>query len=185
MSNLWFWQGPGGVAYTERQPDLGAAHHLRALLAPWLPELSSVLEVGCNRGDNLPAFSCEVTGVEPNQYARDVAKEKGWFVVDAAAHDLPFPNDTFDLVFTVGVLIHVPPERLDASLHEIVRVSGRYVLAVEYDSPTPQPVDYRGVRAGIWKRPYGDLYQDFGLTLVGSGEAPECYDGCRWWLLQK
>src|SRR5690242_18508117 len=149
MLDQQFWQ-----SYTDRQPRTDAAHHLRALLSPWLSDIHSVLEVGCNRGDNLDAFDCEVTGVEPNQYARDIARER-WHVIDAVAHNLPFPDGSFDLAYTVGVLIHVPPWQLGDSLSEIHRVSSRYVLAVEYEAPKPVPVDYRGVRAGIWKRPYG------------------------------
>lgn len=176
-----FWAG-----YTDRQPRTDAAEQLRAMLKPWLPDIRTVLEVGCNRGDNLAAFDCEVTGVEPNQYARDIASEQH-FVVDAPAHRLPFPNDTFDLVFTVGVLIHVPPALFAESLWEIHRVSRRYVLAVEYDAPFPTPVDYRGVRAGIWKRPFGAEFQRRfpDLEWVAGGRAAECFDGCKWWLFEK
>lgn len=178
-----FWR-----AYTDRQPATDAATHLRALCQPWLPTISTVLEVGCNRGDNLPAFrDREVTGAEPNDYARHLAKEQGWFVVDAPANNLPFPNESFDLVFTVGVLIHIPPEQLDQSLHEIHRVSKRYVLSVEYDSPKVESLDYRGVRAGIWKRPYRLEYQRRfpDLIPVGVGMTGAAFDGCQWVMFEK
>jgi SAM-dependent methyltransferase len=172
--------------YTLRQPQTAQADHLRVLLEPWLSEIESVLEIGCNRGDNLAAFDCQAWGVEPNETARRQAWERGYPVWDATAASLPFKPKTFDLVFTMGVLIHIPSAELDKSLRGIHRVSRRYILAVEYGAAVVEARDYRGVRAGIWKRPYDHEYLSrFGdLALVGSGEAPEL-DGCHWWLLEK
>ena len=187
MSNLDYWRGDEGNLYTLRQPETHAADSLQRIIRPWASDIHTVLEVGCNRGDNLGAFDCDVVGVEPNLYARKIARERGYGVMDAPAHSLPFPDNTFDLVFTVGVLIHIPPYALEPSLKEIFRVSRRYILAVEYESPTVKPIDYRGVRAGIWKRPYGLEYTKRfpGLTVEGKGLAGECFDGCRWWMLEK
>jgi ubiquinone/menaquinone biosynthesis C-methylase UbiE len=176
-----FWD-----AYTDRQPRTDQATLLRGLLKPWLPDIHSVLEVGCNRGDNLEAFTCEAVGVEPNAHAREEAEEAGFTVWAGTAHELPAPNNSFDLVFTMGVLIHIPPNMLSRSLREIHRVAGKYILAVEYDAEFPTPVDYRGVRAGIWKRQYGHEYisRFKDLLPVASGRAPEL-DGCKWWMFEK
>lgn len=187
MSSVEFWRGDGGKAYTLRQPQTTRpSTFLRSLLKPWLPEIHTVLEVGCNRGDNLDAFyDKNVTGVEPAPYARELARKRGWNVRNATADDLPFRDKTFDLVLTVGVLIHVPPERLSRSICEIVRVSRKFILAVEYDAPTPTPIDYRGQRAGIWKRPYGSIYGNFhDVIQIATGPADE-FDGCRYWLFRK
>ena len=177
-----FW-----AAYTDRQPDTNQAESLRNILKPWLSSIHSALEVGCNRGDNLGAFDPWIAyGVEPNRHARKKALGWGFPVLDAKADNLPFGDDRFDLVFTVGVLIHISPEDLDASLREIHRVAKKFILAIEYDAPDEEPVDYRGVRAGIWKRPYGDeyMYRFMNLDLMASGDAPG-FDGCKFWLFEK
>jgi hypothetical protein len=181
MLDAQFW-----TDYTIRQPRTDQAKQLRRLLKPWLPDVTSVLEVGCNRGDNFSAFDCEVVGTEPNDYARELARAKDRVVVSDSAEEIKFPNDSFDLVFTMGVLIHLDNSQLPAALKEIRRVSRRYILAVEYGSHVPTPVDYRGVRAGIWRRPYGFeyLHRFSDLKLIASGFA-EGLDGCKWWMLEK
>jgi len=176
--------------YTLRQPRTDAAEQLRATLKPWLPNIRSVLEVGCNRGDNLEAFKnteIMVTGVEPNRQAALLARELGYRVYDDKADKLQFLTSSYDLVFTVGVLIHIPPDKLDKALKEIHRVARRYILAVEYEATTPTPVDYRGVRAGIWKRPYGHEYTSRfkDLDVVGYGDAGDAFDGCKYWMFEK
>jgi hypothetical protein len=181
MLDAQFW-----TDYTIRQPRTDQAKQLRRLLKPWLPDVTSVLEVGCNRGDNLEAFSCSAYGVEPNETARGIALDRGFSVFNATAEKLPFADGAFDLVFTMGVLIHLDNSQLPAALKEIRRVSNRYILAVEYGSHVPTPVDYRGVRAGIWRRPYGFeyLHRFSDLGLIASGFA-EGLDGCKWWMLEK
>lgn len=170
--------------YTDRQPRTDTAAHLKELLQPWLPQIRSVLEVGCNRGDNLEAFDGIVRGTEPNAHARRQALHAGYMVFPDRADKLKFGTASFDLVFTMGVLIHIPPEELDESLRGIHRISGRFILAVEYDAPSPIPVDYRGVRAGIWKRPYGHEYLSRfkDITPVKMGAF---MDDCKFWLFEK
>ncbi len=51
-----------------------------------------------------------------NAYANDA---KG---ADAATYKLPFPDNTYDLVFLTSVFSHVRPEEIRAYLHEISRV---------------------------------------------------------------
>jgi SAM-dependent methyltransferase len=179
-----FW-----TAYTLRQPRTDAAEELRATLKPWLANIRSVLEVGCNRGDNLAAFNGEwpPTGVEPNKTARALALEAGYRVYEDKAEHLRFLRNSYDLVFTVGVLIHLDDSKLDKALKEIHRVSRRYILAVEYKADTPTPVDYRGVRAGIWKRNYGFEYlaRFPDLELLEYGDAGAAFDDCTYWMFEK
>ena len=177
--------------YTDRQAETDPSPTLRQILRPYLPHIRSVLEVGCNRGDNLGCFpEAEVEGVEPNEHARLQAQARGFTVLDAIAQDLPYPDEWFDLVFTAGVLIHIPPPEFDKALAEIHRVSARYVLAVEYHADKPTPVTYRGVPEGIWKRYYAAEYMDrFPLDIIGVGDqdslAGTPFDGSSWVLLSK
>jgi hypothetical protein len=89
-----------------------------------------------------------------------------------------------ELVFTAGVLIHVPPAGLDAFMRAIVAASSQYVLAIEYAADVETEIEYRGQMGMLWKRPFGKLYQDLGLTLIETGEAVG-FDRCDYWLFQK
>lgn len=77
------------------------------------------------------------------------------------ARDLPFPDDSFDLVVTVGLLIHIPDEALEQVMGELVRVSSRYVLSGEYHADEPTRITYRGHDDVLFKRDYGRLYQEW------------------------
>ena len=55
-----------------------------------------------------------------------------------------FRDREFDLTFTMGVLIHVPPDDLPRVMAEILRCSRRYILCGEYHAVEPTEVRYRG-----------------------------------------
>ena len=188
------WRGDFGDAYTARQTAYDPRPIFTAILRPYLHDIATVLEIGCNTGDNLLALAdlgLAATGIEPNGNARSLATNRGLQILDARAEDLPFEEDSFDLVLTCGLLIHIPPETFNRALTEIHRVSRSLILSLEYWASVPTPVDYRGVPEGIWKRPYETEFTDrFGdLRVSGAGgestleDTP--FEGCSWWLFQK
>jgi len=126
--------------------------------------ISSVLEVGCNIGNKLAIFHSlgikNLTGVEPQRYAIKKGKKRYPFIAfrQGTVYDLPYPNNSFDLVFTSDVLIHVSPKHLAKALGEIVRVSRRFVLGFEFYSDKPQAVVYRSHRDLLWRRDYKQDY---------------------------
>ena len=160
-------------------------------------ELGRVLEVGCNRGHNLRALSeiledsSEILGVEPNAHALAIARGASDKVstVPGTIYDLPFKDGYFHLVFTVGVLIHIPINRLAEALQEISRVSRRYILAAEYYAPSDTAIEYRGRNDLLWKRDFLKHYESTvpGLKVVRSGfwSLEEGFDRTHWWLLEK
>ena len=160
-------------------------------------EVGSVLEIGCNRGHNLVALShilppgSKIAGIEPQPHARSVAEQTspGLDVRDGTIYEIPFDDRTFDLVFTSGVLIHVPLARLETALREIHRVSRRYILAIEYFAEAETTIPYRGHDDLLWKRDFLSHYRVLfpDLTLAGSGDLTlaEGFDDARWWLLEQ
>lgn len=148
--------------------------------------IKDILEIGSNRGKNLQALSqlgYSVMGVEPNVKARKEAESLDILTFPGQANDIPFGSNTFDLVFTCGVLIHVPPKELTKSMEEIIRVSRKYILAIEYEAPAETMVIYRGKRDMLWKRPFGKLYKKLGIKLVKHGKTD--IDKCHFWLFEK
>lgn len=191
ITPLEFWSGDEGKAYTARNRVDWAKrvpfwqHILDATNA------QSFLEVGANAGWNLQALKslskeATMTGVDLNEDALRETLAKGFDVEVMQGYQVAefFGAGACELAFTCGVLIHVPPEDLTQTMAAIRDVSSQYVLAVEYDSPIAQPIEYRGRPGLLWKRPYGKLYQDMGLSLVESGAA-QGFDDCTYWLLER
>ncbi len=198
------WQGAFGDEYTKRNaplPDVLAARlrmwsRVLAPLAGAPPE--SILEVGANLGLNLRALrllsQARLTAVEPNASARARLVEDGVLppenVHDGVGSGLPFADGSHDLVFTSGVLIHVPPGDLAATCREIVRVARRYVLAVEYNSEQPVELPYRDREGLLFKRDFGQFYLETcqGLTVRDYGffwRPVTGLDNLTWWLFEK
>jgi pseudaminic acid biosynthesis-associated methylase len=189
-----FWKGSFGDQYVDRNRV-----NWRARIPFWrkiidLTQPRSILEVGCNIGSNLRAIrsinhGIHAWGCDINQAALQEAADAGLSVVDASVfqlHELVGGLPGFDLVCTVGMLIHVDGKDLSRAMDEIIAASKRYVLAVEYADETEVEVNYRGHSERLWRRPFGKLYEAKGLKIVAQGDAPaNAFDQCAWWLCEK
>jgi len=78
---LEIWRGKFGKAYTDR--NIISPEEKKQIFKKILCglKLSQVLEVGCNRGHNLVAIAelfknVEPVGIEPNDYARKLARQR-------------------------------------------------------------------------------------------------------------
>ena len=96
---------------------------------------ASICEVGFFSGRNLhyiyqsfPAVS--VAGIEINQKAVDFAKKKlpKADLRRMDLHDFRSMDKTFDIVFTSGVMIHVPPDEIAEVLSSFVMKANKYVI---------------------------------------------------------
>jgi len=95
----------------------------------WRP-FKNVLDVGCGLGRAVKIFrdkGYDAYGVDIADL-RDIWEENGIgeYCLPAPAHDIPFQNNVFDLIFCTGVLEHLHPDHVDASLDEIFRVGKKY-----------------------------------------------------------
>ena len=168
MTDLW--TGPFGDAYTARNRTVGVDAR-QAIWETLLPRgCESVLEVGANSGANLQAIAnfsdAEIYACEPNDVARNELMERDLAPDENIRADradkLSFPNEVADLAFTSGVLIHIPSDKLLASMREIHRCAARYIICAEYFAPAPteEMVPYRGHRDALWRRDYGSIWLD-------------------------
>ena len=192
------WAGGFGDEYTERNRDAESGR--RSFWESQLGALGvgSALEVGCNLGGNVRWIAEllgpeNVAGVDVNKKALDLLLERvpGVDARLASGADLPFVDASFDLVFTMGVLIHQDPEtQLVPMMREIVRCSRRYVLAGEYHADSLTEVPYRGQEGALFKQDFGGLYQRLfdELDLVDSGflsEGEGRWDDLTYWIFEK
>lgn len=198
MSNeLQAWEGAFGDQYTVRNSVewQSRVDGFRSIISGL--SVQRVLEVGCNRGHNLVTLyeilgpTAELVGVEPNLSALHLARrstDKAGFL-PGTIYDLPFKSGHFDLVFTCGVLIHIPDEKLAAALRELDRVTSRYFLLMEYFSEHDEEIVYRGEPGLLWKRnfPLHVMKACDQLTLAKKGYfGPEQgFDRTHWWLMER
>ena len=115
-------------------------HHLLRLVAFDGYRGRSVLEVGCGAGVDLARFAkggAQVTGVDLSSSAIDLARAnfaqqglEGRFDV-ADGERLPFPNNSFDLVFAHGVVQYTAnPRQLVEECHRVLKPGGEAVFQV-------------------------------------------------------
>lgn len=190
------WAGDFGDAYVERNRDAGGGHErfwdgfCRKFPA------QRALEVGCNIGTNLLHLSAHVPqrhlyGIDVNAKSLAILRERlpEANAILAPARELPFRDGFFDLVFTVGVLIHQPEENLADVMAEVVRCSSRYVLCMEYSAERTTEVPYRGQEGALFKRDYGRLYREYfpGLVLRDQSflSRDEGWDDVTYWVFEK
>jgi pseudaminic acid biosynthesis-associated methylase len=190
------WGGEFGDAYVDRNTTAGDGR------GPFWHNLldqhpvRGVLEVGCNVGANLRWLAEKVPaqhvyGIDVNLKALHLLHQQlpGVNAIWSPARELPFRDNWFDLVFTMGVLIHQPDSTLPLVMNEIVRCARRYVLCGEYYAEERTEVAYRGQTGALIKRDFGRLYQELfpALQLRQRGflSRAEGWDDVTWWLFEK
>ncbi len=150
-----------------RQFGIRKSEIFRDLVGPSRLPTGRALEVGCNIGLQLQLLrrgnpGLELHGLEPQPYALARAKELSPEVQfhHGNAFALPFPDQSFDLVMTHGVLIHIHPGDLPKAIREIHRVSRRYILCHEYYAPETVAIRYHGQDGLLWKTDFAKRYRE-------------------------
>jgi pseudaminic acid biosynthesis-associated methylase len=173
------WSGEFGSQYSDRNllspRELDDSYRRKYGIPPRtlndkfladIPKSASILEVGCNLGNQLLLLEemgfTNLTGIEIH---KDIVKEAQARVPSAtitagSALKIPFPEASFDFVFTSGLLIHIGPGDLPVVMSEIHRCTRNWIWALEYFSPELIEVPYRGNAGLLWKADYARLYSE-------------------------
>lgn len=125
--------GYGGFTYHPRfwQPVVPTFQDFYGLTAE-----HSLLDVGCAKGFMLKDFAevipgLEVAGIDISEYAISNAVEGAEAVVQVAdARELPFEDDSFDLVVSINTLHNFQRDGVIQSLREVQRVSRQWSFVV-------------------------------------------------------
>lgn len=161
--------------------------------------IESLLECGCNIGRNLMCLEQLLPNADKSVI--EISKPAYDFVCtryalrrsfNGAILECDFPEKDFDLVFTMGVLIHVSPDDLLLTMERIYKLSRRYILFGEYFNRTPVMIEYRGLANKLYKRDFGKLFlENFSASVVDYGFLwghvydAAGFDDITWWLLEK
>jgi len=84
-----------------------------------------ILDVGCGSGTLIQMFNgrgARCSGIDVTPAFVELAYTRGLSVVEASAHDLPFPDEVFDGAVSNFVLNYLPPEGQRWALQEKFRV---------------------------------------------------------------
>jgi len=145
----------------------------------WLqdvPKTSNILEVGAGEGSQLKLLAKQ-------GWIHSVGYDIGNLTdVQGDAASLPFRDDSFDLVFTSGMMIHIPPNLLKDVSREIIRVSRKWYGGFELEGNTPNafwPVKRSGP---MWANQWIEVFRTVSpldwvrysriLPLIESNKSP-------------
>lgn len=148
----------------------------------------SVLEIGCASAPNLfmlaqkfPGIKLE--GVDISCHAvktgNDFFHKKGIknvFLSYGKADDLFFIKDkSFDIVFSVAVLIYIGPDKIKKVASEMLRIAKKAVVLLEYHLESEGA---SGIYTqGTWLRNYKDLFQQYSKQIKLTKILPEVWEG--------
>ena len=196
-----FWAGVFGDDYIKRNKgaDILASNlNFFSRILSKTNKLNSCLEFGSNIGMNLKAIrllypKISIKAVEINKKACEelsiLIGKKNVFNQSIFEFDI---DETFDLTFTKGVLIHLNPNKLENVYEKLYKYSKKYILIAEYFSPNTISVKYRGYDNKLFKRDFaGELMKiypdlklvDYGFCYSRDNNYPQ--DDINWFLLEK
>jgi pseudaminic acid biosynthesis-associated methylase len=197
-----FWAESYAKDYIAKNSDFdhvkGAEAWTKMLQGLSMPEIKNFLECGCNIGRNIEQLSkvlphASASIVEISKPAFDHVQSRYKFKESYNGSILDAKFDTkFDLVFTMGVLIHINPDQLKDVMGEMFKNSSKYILMGEYFNRTPVSIEYQGEPDKLFKRDFGKMFmENFDVKLVDYGFLwghiydSAGFDDVTWWLFEK
>lgn len=200
------WAGEHGNEYNRRSPGNEWANlalfetifgGVYGGLSGQFKPLNTILELGAGQGANLRALrrflpGAHLSALELNPQACEVLHATGSAdqVIHASLLDWE-PDQTWDLVLTKGLLIHIHPDDIGVAYKTLHRAAARWILICEYYNPILVNVVYRGRDDLLWKRDFAGEMLDYhpDLRLVDYGfvyhRDPYPQDDVSWFLLSK
>jgi pseudaminic acid biosynthesis-associated methylase len=198
-----FWETKYSKDYIQKNSNFnhglnieGWKKILKSVSAP-----SNILECGANIGRNIEALNhiypeAAKTAIEISADASKILrnKYKDLNVIDSSILESKITNNSFDLSFTMGVLIHIHPNDLKQNLEKVILSSNRYVVIGEYFNRTPVSLTYQGEEDKLFKRDFGKFalenfsdkieLKDYGF-LWGHLYDEGGFDDITWWVFER
>jgi ubiquinone/menaquinone biosynthesis C-methylase UbiE len=152
-------------------------NNIRKLYAH-LPPGGELLDVGCGPASWLFKLGLEPVGADINPTYMLKYSTNGAHGVVASADKLPFASHSFDGVWTIGMLHHLPDSAASQTVSEFLRVCkpGGYVVVV--DAVMPQVT---------WKRPIAYVVRrmDRGRFVRRQAELEKLLPDRKKWLVRR
>ncbi len=196
-----FWKEKYSKEYIARNSNYQLDNGVKcwAKMLERAEDVGSLLECGSNIGKNigilnhvLPSASKSIIEISPDAYGIVTSRYQIDQSFNGPIIESSFGNEQFDLVFTMGVLIHIHPDDLLANMQKMFDYSSRYILMGEYFNRTPVMIEYHGENDKLFKRDFGKLFiENFPVNLVDYGFLwghlydSAGFDDITYWLFEK
>jgi SAM-dependent methyltransferase len=179
-----FWRSEKVDPFAYTQVKDGRSERLLEIVKPY-SRSSRVLELGCGPGRNLEylreAGFLHLTGIEINPFAIETLKQtyprlaKAAMIMPRSLEDaLPImADDSYDLVYTMAVLLHIHPDS-DWIFPHIARITQGRLITIEHEGyghyDWCYSRDYRAIFEGLGMPQVDEV--DFGEACALAGEGP-------------
>lgn len=196
-----FWSNTYADEYIKKNSQFDQEKGIAAwkLMLHKTEPVNSILECGCNIGRNidflnevLPQASKSIIEISQSAFEFVTSRHDLANAFNGAIEDSNLEDRSFDLVFTMGVLIHIHPDNLLKNMERMYKLSSGYILMGEYFNRTPVMLDYQGQKDKLFKRDFGKLFiENFPVKLVDYGFLwghlydKAGFDDVTWWLFKK
>lgn len=112
-------------------------------------EQTHLLEIGCGDSTTLNNLKNVISN---NTYGLDIyIKEDSPYLFEATVWDMSFIKVPFDYTISTDVLEHIPPEMVEKTIKEIIRVT--HVKTIHAISTKPAVKDYCGHKVHLTVKP--------------------------------
>lgn len=197
-----FWATTYAVEYIKKNSNFD--HKLGAeawgkMLKETRGWVGNYLECGCNIGRNIEQIRLVLPDAKPSII--EISEPAFRFVTgrydfehayNGSILESEFEKESFNLVFTMGVLIHINPDQLLEHMEKMLGYSRKYILIGEYFNRTPMTIEYQGEKNKLFKRDFGKLFiENFKVKLLDYGflwgyiYGSAGFDDITWWLFEK
>lgn len=162
-------------------------------------DITSILECGSNIGRNinflnhlLPTASKSIIEINADAFKIVTGLYSTSNSFNGTILDSTFNGEKFDLVYTIGVLIHIHPEDLLNNMKKMFEHSSKYILIGEYFNRTPIMIEYQGEKDRLFKSDFGKLFiENLSVRLIDYGFLwghlydSSGFDDITYWLFEK
>ena len=196
-----FWADKYALEYMEKNKSFNAElgnEGWQKILAK-ADDIKNILDCGCNIGRNIQFLNTVLP--EAKKSVIEISKPAYDFVTNnfeisesfnGIIVESDFKEESFDLVFICGVLIHIHPDDLLANMQKMFEYSNKYILIAEYFNRTPVMIEHQGELNKLFKSDFGKLFlENFNVSLVDYGFLwghiydKAGFDDITWWLFKK
>lgn len=167
---LDYWSAPmdGQNRAEEYLKPVGRSLYLQGLIEKYCPPLSTALEIGCNVGRNMNHLQTELglhtAGMEISaraikrlRQAYPALAESKIYLGDVVERIKDAPDKSYDLVYSMAVLMHLHPATPDSFWADLVRTAKKRIITIEHEM---------GVSERNWPRNYHDVLTPHGARQI-------------------
>ena len=140
----------------------------------------NICEIGCNVGNNLSAFpkNFNVHGIDLNQRAIEKARKRyrTFKFRQENISKTSYPDSFFDIVFTRGVLIHIPQNKLNKVMNELIRISRKWIFNLEYFGKDGEMIKWKRGKDLLWYRNMKKRWKNYEMEIISDVNIPKEID---------